>query len=49
MEEHSVLRGLEGRIDVSVGNPYGGRQLQVSAGHSKDCLSGMGVLRYSLI
>lgn len=33
MEPSSVLRGLEGRIDVSVGNPEEGRQLQVSAGY----------------
>lgn len=33
MEPSSVLRGLEGRIDVSVGNPEERRQLQVSAGY----------------
>lgn len=33
MEPSSVLRGLEGRTDVSVGNPEEGRQLQVSAGY----------------
>lgn len=49
MEEHSVLRGLMGRNDVSVGNPDGGRQLQVSARHSKGCLSATGVLGYVLM